>query len=552
MGNSVHWYLGTDADDFIFASSRWSTIRTGDGDDTVFANGGRDTVYAGAGNDIIYGGRRQDTLYGEDGNDVLNGGKGRDKLFGGAGADTLSGGNGRDILYGGAGDDILDGGRGNDTLSGCDGFDIAVYAGSIEDYILSQKLDDKWKVTALSSAADRGTDHLSGVEAIYFQKDDKLIYLDGRPTEAEVVADSFETYADHSLVFSLEHLLENDINPDGLGMAITEIDSSSSYGIDLEIVNGQLIYHIDGAFDDLIQDAKIQDQFRYTVVDSSGKTHSGQVTVTVIGVNDAPVIQAASTIEVWENTTHVTDINVRDPEWEEVTVQIADLGDGALFEYDTQKQTLSFIDAPNFEAPGDGNGDNVYSVTLLATDIHGATATKTISVTVNDSTEIAAAPRINEIHYDDVGMDNDEFVEIRVQNGYDVSDLALLLYNGKEGYHSMYNVITAGTFGFELTSSDDTYDYYVWNAPMNGIQNGAPDGFALVEGNEVIEFLSIEGTFVAADGIAQGWMSNDIGVQEFGDTLEGLSLQRQDDDTWIGPIAHTNGYANTLEADMLV
>lgn len=149
-------------------------------------------------------------------------------------------------------------------------------------------------------------------------------------------------------------------------------------------------------------------------------------------------------------------------------------------------------------------------------------------------------------------MDNDEFVEIRVQNGYDVSDLALLLYNGKEGYHSMYNVITVGTFGFELTSSDDTYDYYVWNAPMNGIQNGAPDGFALVEGNEVIEFLSIEGTFVAADGIAQGWMSNDIGVQEFGDTLEGLSLQRQDDDTWIGPIAHTNGYANTLEADMLV
>lgn len=79
--------------------------------------------------------------------------------------------------------------------------------------------------------------------------------------------------------------------------------------------------------------------------------------MTVIGVNDTPVIQAASTIEVWENTTHVTDINVRDLEWEEVTVQIADLGDGALFEYDTQKQTLSFIDAPNFEAPGDGNGD---------------------------------------------------------------------------------------------------------------------------------------------------------------------------------------------------
>jgi len=87
---------------------------------------------------------------------------------------------------------------------------------------------------------------------------------------------------------------------------------------------------------------------------------------------------------------------------------------------------------------------------------------------------------------------------------------------------------------------------------MNGIQNGSPDGFALIEGTQVLEFLSIEGTFVAQDGAAAGMLSTDIGVQEFGDTLEGLSLQRQEDDTWIGPIDHTNGYANTTEAELMI
>ncbi len=171
---------------------------------------------------------------------------------------------------------------------------------------------------------------------------------------------------------------------------------------------------------------------------------------------------------------------------------------------------------------------------------------------VNDSTEIQSLPQINEIHYDDLRMDDGEFVEIRVQNGYDVSDLSLVLYNGKEGLQNMYRIITEGPFGFELASSDASYDYYVWNSEMNGIQNGSPDGFALIEGTQVLEFFSIEGTFVAQDGAAAGMLSTDIGVQEFGDTLEGLSLQRQEDDTWIGPIEDTNGYANTTEAELMI
>ena len=52
--------------------------------------------------------------------------------------------------------------------------------------------------------------------------------------------------------------------------------------------------------------------------------------------------------------------------------------------------------------------------------------------------------------------------------------------------------------------------------PANGIQNGSPDGIALVEDNgTVVEFLSYEGDH-RRRGPANGLASNDIGVMEDG------------------------------------
>jgi hypothetical protein len=58
---------------------------------------------------------------------------------------------------------------------------------------------------------------------------------------------------------------------------------------------------------------------------------------------------------------------------------------------------------------------------------------------------------------------------------------------------------------------------------ISGIQNGAPDGVALVQGGtSVIEFLSYEGTFTASNGLAQGYESVDPGVAQ---ADEWLSIQ---------------------------
>ncbi len=59
-----------------------------------------------------------------------------------------------------------------------------------------------------------------------------------------------------------------------------------------------------------------------------------------------------------------------------------------------------------------------------------------------------------------------------------------------------------------------------------GLQNGAPDGIALVKpDNSVVLFLSYEGSFTATDGPAIGLTSTDIGVLEAGTEALGLSLQ---------------------------
>lgn len=147
----------------------------------------------------------------------------------------------------------------------------------------------------------------------------------------------------------------------------------------------------------------------------------------------------------------------------------------------------------------------------------------------------------NEFHYDNDGSDTGEFIEIANTEGVDLTGWTVVLYNGGNG--EPYNTIT-------LTGSDP---FITLAFPSNGIQNGSPDGFALVDplGN-VVQFLSYEGVMTAISGPAAGLTSTDIGVQEISTTPAGFSLQltgsgqAYGDFTWgAAPVAATQGSANT-------
>src|SRR6185436_9316816 len=144
---------------------------------------------------------------------------------------------------------------------------------------------------------------------------------------------------------------------------------------------------------------------------------------------------------------------------------------------------------------------------------------------------VTPAVRISEFHYDNVGTDAGEAVEISGPAGTDLSGWKLVLYSGNSTSRAPYTTTNlAGT----IPATCGTRGVVVINYPSNGIQNGAstdagidPDGFALVDAAAaVVEFLSYEGSFVAASGPATGMTSTDIGVREIASTPLGQSLQR--------------------------
>ena len=147
------------------------------------------------------------------------------------------------------------------------------------------------------------------------------------------------------------------------------------------------------------------------------------------------------------------------------------------------------------------------------------------------------AGRINEFHYDNDGADVGEFVEVRVAAGSDVSAASVVLYNGSNG--TTYNTLS---FPTTPSSTDGTYDYYV--IEPTSIQNGGPDGIALVNDGAVVEFISYEGEMTATNGPAAGLTSTDVGVSEVGTTAVGLSLQRNEDGSWNEAAEETRGAAN--------
>jgi hypothetical protein len=110
---------------------------------------------------------------------------------------------------------------------------------------------------------------------------------------------------------------------------------------------------------------------------------------------------------------------------------------------------------------------------------------------------------INEVDYDQVGADSNGFVEIHNTCGAaaDLSNVDLVAVNGGDG--SEYDRVA-------LTGSLAAGGYL---AVAVELQNGAPDGIALLEGTTLLDALSYEGAITAAT----------IGAQTY-NLVEGTAL----------------------------
>ena len=158
---------------------------------------------------------------------------------------------------------------------------------------------------------------------------------------------------------------------------------------------------------------------------------------------------------------------------------------------------------------------------------------------------LAQSVFINEFHYDNAGTDSGERVEVIGPAGTSLTGWKVVAYDGT-------GRASYGTFNLSGTLANQCSGYGTSVVTATGLQNGAPDGFALVDASgAVVQFLSYEGSFVASGGAAAGRTSVDVGKAETADTPIGQSIQLSGTGTqasnfiWNAPRTASFGACNT-------
>jgi hypothetical protein len=106
------------------------------------------------------------------------------------------------------------------------------------------------------------------------------------------------------------------------------------------------------------------------------------------GVDDstAPTITSSSSFSAAENQTAIGTATAN----ESVTWSIQSGVDSATVNLVSATGVLSFKTAPNFESPTDNGANNVYNLTIRATDTAGNTTDQAIAITVTDVIETSS------------------------------------------------------------------------------------------------------------------------------------------------------------------
>ena len=122
-----------------------------------------------------------------------------------------------------------------------------------------------------------------------------------------------------------------------------------------------------------------KDSFTYTITQGD-KTSTSSVNIVINAVNDAPVLNLASTIQAKENQTSVSSISPSDVDGDTLTLTLSG-SDATSFSL-TNVGVLSFISAPDYEVK------KSYSITISATD-GTLTVSKDITVAITNVNDVA-------------------------------------------------------------------------------------------------------------------------------------------------------------------
>ena len=372
-GNDHLSTLNSEGGDLLDGGVGNDTLLGGLGNDTLIGGDGADQLWGDAGTDSLIGGADADYLNGEAGNDTLNGGDGADELWGDAGNDNLDGGSGNDSLHGGLGDDSLMGGDGDDELWDQTGGQDTLSGGAGNDY--------------LSTLNSEGGDVLEGGIG-----NDTL--LSGLGNDTLIGGDGADRLwgdagADSLLGGAGDDYLGGEAGNDTLNGGAGSDTLNGGDGVDIVIYSSTraastILHNADGSYSvsnaaegsDILGDVEFI-QFADKMVDLSSLSLA--LTFSSGGAGATPE-------NISSQSTVYNAIATSTSPGASITYSISGGADAGLFNINASTGAVTFKASPNFEAPADAGADNVYEMTVRASD-GSSFVDKAVAITVTDVVE---------------------------------------------------------------------------------------------------------------------------------------------------------------------
>ena len=133
-------------------------------------------------------------------------------------------------------------------------------------------------------------------------------------------------------------------------------------------------------------DADGDNVYDIVVTASDGTNSTDQaVAITVTDENEPPIFTSDAAVSVAENQTVAYTALATDADGDDLSYNLSGT-DAARFMIDSATGEVRFIEAPDFEAPGDADGDNVYDIVVTASD--GTSSTdQAVAITVTDEND---------------------------------------------------------------------------------------------------------------------------------------------------------------------
>jgi len=219
------------------------------------------------------------------------------------------------------------------------------------------------------------------------------------------------TDEDTALTIDNADLLTNDTDDDLSDvLTVSSVSASSAQGASVSLdVNGDVVYNPGAALQHLAEGEMQPDSFTYTVSDGHGGFDTATVSLTVVGVNDAPVAEDGRTVQVAEGTADVpmgiaapTDV---DGDTLSVTINslptsgtVALAGGAAV----SAGQVIGVADLTGLKfSAGSSAGDSNSALSYSVSDGKGGSDSASVQVSTFD---VSAAGPQQVLGFDDLGV----------------------------------------------------------------------------------------------------------------------------------------------------